>query len=51
MKKVIGIQGVKGSYHHGVALSYFGNDIEIDECMSFRELVNSLEQGRCTMPI
>lgn len=48
MKKIIGIQGVKGSYHHGVALAYFGSDIEIDECMSFPELVNSLENGKCT---
>jgi len=48
MKKIIGIQGVKGSYHHAVALAYFGNDVEIDECLSFRELVDSLEKGRCT---
>ena len=48
MKQIIGIQGVKGSYHHGVALSYFGNDIEINECMSFQELVYSLEKGVCT---
>lgn len=48
MKQVIGIQGVKGSYHHGVALSYFGNDIEINECMSFQELVYNLEKGECT---
>jgi len=48
MKKIIGIQGVKGSYHHGVALSYFGTNIEIDECMSFQELVNSLEKSKCT---
>jgi len=48
MKKIIGIQGVKGSYHHGVALAYFGNDIEIDECMSFPELVYNLEGGKCT---
>lgn len=48
MKKIIGIQGVRGSYHHGVALSYFGTDIEIDECMSFQELVYNLEKGKCT---
>lgn len=48
MKKIIGIQGVKGSYHHQVALRYFGNDIEIDECMSFQELVKSIEEERCT---
>lgn len=48
MSKIIGIQGVKGSYHHAVAQAYFGEDVEIDECMSFRELVNSLETGKCT---
>ncbi len=48
MKKTIGIQGVKGSYHHAVAVAYFGSDIEIDECMSFQELVYSLEKGKCT---
>jgi len=48
MKKKIGIQGVKGSYHHGVALAYFGSDVEIDECMSFQELVYNLEKGKCT---
>jgi len=48
MKQIIGIQGIKGSYHHGVALSYFGNDIEINECMSFHDLVHNLEEGICT---
>ena len=35
----VAIQGVKGSYHHGVALAYFGEDLEIDDCMSFQDLV------------
>ncbi len=48
MKKIIGIQGVKGSYHHQVALNYFGKEIDIDECMSFQELVKSIESGKCT---
>ncbi|WP_010178011.1 prephenate dehydratase [Aquimarina agarilytica] len=48
MKQIIGIQGVKGSYHHRVALTYFGNDIEVNECMSFQELVYNLEKGICT---
>ena len=48
MKQIIGIQGVKGSYHHGVALSYFGDNIEVNECMSFQELVYNLEKGICT---
>ncbi len=48
MKKIIGIQGIKGSYHHHVALDFFGKDIEINECMSFQELVLNLEKGICT---
>ena len=47
-KKIVGIQGIKGSYHHGVAQAYFGNEIEVDECMSFQELVYHLENGVCT---
>ena len=40
----IAIQGIKGSFHHIVANQYFGNDIQLDECMSFveiPELINS----------
>ena len=48
MRKKVAIQGVKGSYHHGVAQAYFGKDIEVDECMSFQELVVSLENNRST---
>ncbi len=48
MKKKIAIQGIKGSYHHGVAQAYFGEDIDVDECMSFQELVHSLENQRST---
>lgn len=48
MKKIVGIQGIKGSYHHAVALEYFGDQVQINECMSFQELVNNLENGLCT---
>ena len=48
MRKIIGIQGIKGSYHHQVALNYFGKDVEINECMSFQELITNLETGVCT---
>ncbi|MHA7056206.1 prephenate dehydratase [Aquimarina sp. M1] len=48
MKKKIAIQGIKGSYHHGVAQAYFGNDVDIDECLSFQELVHSLEDKKST---
>jgi len=48
LRKKIAIQGVKGSYHHGVAQAYFGEGIDVDECMSFQDLVNSLENKRST---
>ncbi len=48
VKLKVAIQGVKGSYHHGVALAYFGEDIDIDECMSFQDLVKSLENEEST---
>ncbi|MDJ0646541.1 MAG: prephenate dehydratase [Flavobacteriaceae bacterium] len=34
----IAIQGIKGSFHHIVANQYFGNDISLNECMSFTEI-------------
>ena len=42
----IAIQGIKGSFHHQVAQEYFGNDIAVDECLSFEELVDSLLSGK-----
>ncbi len=48
-KKVkVAIQGIKGSYHHQVAQSFFGDDVAVDECMSFRELIQSLEHCNST---
>ncbi len=38
----IAIQGIRGSNHHQVALDYFGDEIELVECMSFDNLVNQL---------
>ena len=46
MKKVA-IQGIKGSYHHQVALNYFGKEIEIIEFLSFDELANSIANNNC----
>ncbi len=44
----VAIQGIKGSYHHGVAKAYFGENVVVDECMSFQELVHSLERNKST---
>ncbi|MGI9546267.1 MAG: prephenate dehydratase [Flavobacteriaceae bacterium] len=38
----IAIQGIKGSNHHRVADEFFGEDIELVECLSFHELVDVL---------
>lgn len=42
----IGIQGIKGSFHHQVAQEYYNQDVAVDECMSFEELVDSLLSGK-----
>lgn len=34
----IAIQGIRGSFHHIVAESFFGKEIELAECMSFTEI-------------
>ena len=39
---MIAIQGIKGSFHHQVAQEYYCQNIEVDECLSFEELVDSL---------
>jgi prephenate dehydratase len=46
MKLKVAIQGVKGSNHHQVAKDYFGENIELVECMSFDELVCQTLSGR-----
>ncbi|MGY5354872.1 prephenate dehydratase [Wenyingzhuangia sp. IMCC45467] len=38
----IAIQGIKGSFHHIVAENYFGEEIELTECMTFGEMPDLL---------
>ena len=40
--KIIAIQGIKGSFHHIVANKYFGEDITLNECLTFDEMPNML---------
>ena len=42
MKEKIAIQGIKGSFHHQVALEYFQENVTINECLSFEALADSL---------
>lgn len=41
----IAIQGIKGSNHHQVANEFFGNNVELVECLSFDELIHQLMTG------
>lgn len=42
MKERIAIQGIRGSFHHQVAQSYFGENVVLKECVSFREVIASV---------
>lgn len=44
MSLKIAIQGIKGSFHHQVANQYFGDNISLQECDSFKDVVQSLIQ-------
>ncbi|MDT0685046.1 prephenate dehydratase [Autumnicola psychrophila] len=45
MEKKVAIQGIQGSFHHLVAQEYYHENIDVLECMSFRELVAGLVSG------
>ncbi|MEY3500815.1 MAG: hypothetical protein RL308_2484 [Bacteroidota bacterium] len=51
MIQKVAIQGIKGSFHHQVALGHYHQDIEVDECMSFEELVDSLLSGQSNQAV
>jgi len=46
MTTKIAIQGIKGSFHHQVVKEYFSENVSIDECLSFEELIDSLLSGK-----
>ena len=48
MKKIIAIQGAEGSKHHKVARDFYGENIQLKECMSFDALVAHLLEGSAT---
>lgn len=45
MSLKVAIQGIQGSNHHQVAIDYFGEEIELSECMSFDVMVKQLISG------
>ncbi|NNC71058.1 MAG: prephenate dehydratase [Flavobacteriaceae bacterium] len=42
----IAIQGIQGSFHHIVASKYFGDKINLTECMSFSEIPQLIMSGQ-----
>lgn len=46
MSRKIAIQGVHGCFHEQAARLYYGNDIEVLECLSFEDLFTSLNEKR-----
>ena len=45
-KKNIGIQGIKGSFHHIVANEYYGNNIDVDEFLTFEMMSRHLAEEK-----
>ena len=48
MNKIIAIQGAEGSNHHKIARDFYGDNIQLKECMSFDALVAHLLEGSAT---
>ena len=46
MKEKIAIQGIKGSFHHAVAMDYFSPEVALEECLSFDAVVEALLSGK-----
>lgn len=47
MIKSVAIQGIKGSFHHIVSEQYFGNGVDIEECLTFDKVVECLLDKTC----
>ena len=45
----IAIQGYEGCFHHIAAIEYFGCDIAILPCDTFRQVASAVKQGRADM--
>lgn len=45
-KTKVAIQGISSSFHEMAALTYFGEPIEIVECLSFHDLCDALKNDR-----
>lgn len=50
-KMKVAIQGIKGSFHHIVAESFFGKNIDLIECLSFSEMPELLHKKKTDVVI
>ena len=51
LNKRIGIQGVRGSFHHEVATAYFSSNVPMNEYLSFDSLAEGLKNDEITYGI
>lgn len=51
MEERIAIQGIKGSFHYQVAQECFGPDVKVDECRTFKGVIDSLLKGHSTAAV
>ena len=51
INEVIAIQGIEGSFHHQVAREYFGEQVQVSMCSSFRELAEQVAQHSVTKAV
>lgn len=51
MEIKVAIQGIQGSFHHQVANQYFGEDVQLQECSSFNEVVENLKIGHAAKAV
>lgn len=45
MAKRVAIQGIKGSYHHQASKIFFDDEVDIVECVSFKDIPDHLNKG------
>lgn len=45
MKKKIAIQGYEGCFHQLAAIQYFGEDIDLECCSGFRQVIHAVQCG------
>ncbi|WP_309641048.1 prephenate dehydratase [Flavobacterium sp.] len=51
MNEKIAIQGIKGSFHHQVAMEYYSEVEAVEECLSFEEVVSSLMTNKASQAV